>query len=94
MSNKSRNIRESNVSLSDFSPLEEVLENTSVGGVVPGDVSGLGFGQSLKICNIFSNEFGANYAILCDIRRMRAWSNAKMGSACRNVAPVRRDWDI
>ena len=41
-SNRSRNRMESNVSLSDFSPLEEVLENTSVGGVVPGDVSGLG----------------------------------------------------
>ena len=40
MSNGSRNRMESNVSLSDFLPLEEVLENASVGGVVPGNVSG------------------------------------------------------
>ena len=42
MSNGSRNRMESYVSLSDFSPLEDVSENVSIGGVIPGDVAGLG----------------------------------------------------
>jgi len=42
MSNGNRNRMESYVSLSDFSPLKDVSENVPVGGVVPGDVSGLG----------------------------------------------------
>ena len=33
---------ESGASLSEFSPLVDVLENASVGGGVSGDVSGLG----------------------------------------------------
>ena len=45
ISNEGRNRMDSCISQSEFSPLEEVLEvpeNVSVGGVVPGDVLGLG----------------------------------------------------
>ena len=42
VSNGSRIRMESNASLSEFSPLVDVLENASVGGWVSGDVLGLG----------------------------------------------------
>ena len=46
--------------------------------------------QILKKYELFSNEFVSNYAVLCEIRIMRTWSNARMGSAYRNVARVGR----
>ena len=50
----------------------------------------VGFGRILKKYELFSNEFVSNYAVLCKIRVMRTWSNARMGSAYRNVARVGR----